>query len=61
VPKYRAFKEGQSYVSIPKKVAQSLSWENGDEIHVETKVIDGKIGLFLVKTEKGIKLKEPKP
>jgi len=50
-PKYRSHKEGQSLVSIPKKVAASLGWQDKDEIAVELKTIDGKTGLFLTKKE----------
>lgn len=51
MPIYHAYKNGQSFTTIPAKVAQSLNWKDGDKINVEFETMNGKRGLFLSKVE----------
>jgi len=51
--KYLFYPSGKSNVTIPRAIidAAQLNWENGDEIKVLIKTIDGNKGLFFYKKE----------
>jgi hypothetical protein len=47
--KYYQYETGQSFLSIPKAIADSLGWKNQEKMKVEIKTLDGITGLFLSK------------
>ncbi len=54
--KYYKFKSsGSGRLTIPISIAKSLNWEDGNEINIIIKEINGQIGLFLFKKEKSEK------
>lgn len=58
--KYRAFANGLSYVTIPKKIAELYGWEDKCEIDLEKmKNAEGKEGFFITKME--IEKEQPDP
>jgi hypothetical protein len=44
---YYQYEKGQSFVSVPKAIADAMGWKNQTKVKVEIKTIDGKPGLFL--------------
>jgi len=52
--KYYNYEKTVPRVSIPRALAESLNWRHKDKIHAVTKVIEGKIGLFLYKEDEDI-------
>jgi hypothetical protein len=49
---YYQYESGQSYVSVPKAIAQALGWDHKNKVKIEIKTINNKTGIFIVKEEK---------